>query len=117
MEEKIVFRIERDNLNGMWYDADGSYNGFIHSLPDGKAASLPMDYDKDVCRKKLISGTVSLKQMSLWFSDADKAELGRQGFKMTKYRVKKMKRTNTQCFFRRDDVIGREEISMQGGKG
>lgn len=61
---KTIYRIEhKDTGDGMWYNMDGTYNGFIKNLTEGRSKNSLMDEHQKCPAKygKWHSGVKDLK--------------------------------------------------------
>lgn len=111
-----IYRIEhRDTRDGMWYNYDGTYNGFIFNLTEGKARNFPMDYHSRYSKENLnwISGVKDKEQLLEWFSLLDIKELLENGYGLFGFMCDKYIIEESQVLFPRESVYLRKEISIQ----
>jgi hypothetical protein len=111
-----VYRIENPNTeSGMWYNRDGSYNGFVHTLTEGKTADLPMGFcerfGKDGYR--WYSAAIDVASMNYWFSPLDAFELKQAGYELYQFEVTQYIIEEFQVSFTREGVVGRTPIPWE----
>lgn len=82
---KTFFRVaHEDTQQGVWYDADGKFTGFIHERFDFcKHHDLKMDFDSEVTG--YVSATATLEKLQEWFPCADIVRLQEFGFYVYEY--------------------------------
>jgi hypothetical protein len=110
-----IYRIENpETWTGMWYNADGSYSGYIHSLTEGKSAWLPMDFDEKYRAdgKTWLSAGKSIENMNQWFSVLDAYELDKAGYFLYEYVVSQYKVDDIQAYFTREGVVSQKQIKL-----
>lgn len=104
-----IYRVEHINDgHGLWYNADGTYNGFIHNkMVNASLAELPMGFDPEMVRDNLpwISAADSIEQLRNWVSREDAEQLQAAGFEFTTYDVTSFRRVPGHVVFLRKDVI------------
>ena len=105
-----IYRVENLAANhGLWYNGDGSYNGFIHNkMKDAMLRDLPMGFDPDMVRggRSWISAADSIEQLRNWVSPEDAVQLEEAGFELTVYDVLSYREVPGHIVFLRSDVVG-----------
>jgi len=98
----------------MWYNADGSYNGFIHTLTEGRCADMPMGHDDKYRKdgKRWYSGAKDKSQMNFWFSVMDAYELETAGYYLYEYEINEYWKDDIQVYFTQEGVISQTRIPI-----
>lgn len=108
---RTIYRIEhKDTGNGMWYNMDGTYNGFIKNLTEGKSKDVPMGKHQKcpVEHGKWHSGVKSLGQLLEWFSEKDIDELFASGYKLFEFQCEEYYEAENEIYFTREGVVSRK---------
>lgn len=87
---QTLYRVGHAQGNdGLWYDRDANFTGQIHTLAEGKAGLLPMDYHPIFSQggKAWRSVTSKVEDIALWFSEKDMRELLQRGYQLEEYEV------------------------------
>lgn len=110
-----IYRIEhRDTRDGMWYNYDGTYNGFIFNLTEGKSKNLPMDYHNRYSKDNMtwISGCMDKEQLLGWFTPLDISELLKNGYGVFEFECDTYLIEDTQVLFAREKIYSQKEIEV-----
>ena len=115
MENIKVYRIENPNTRaGMWYNADATPSGIIHSLTQGKCANLPMDFDSKYRKDgfEWFSAGSGIENMNQWFSALDAYELQQKGYQLYEFIVSQYIVDEHQAYFTREGVVSQRIIPL-----
>lgn len=111
-----IYRVEhKDTKSGMWYNFDGSYNGIINKLTEGKSKQLPMVRDKNHNKddKKWFSAVKSLDQLFEWFSELDLMELNNLGYELYEIKCNDYLVNSNEILFTRESVIYQNKLNLK----
>lgn len=112
----ILYRIEhKETKAGMWHNYDGSYNGIIKTLTEGKSKNVPMNKIKEQSKdgKKWFSSVSNLDQLLEWFSRKDIEELVSLGYQLYEIECSECNRVaKGEILFTRESVTSMKEISL-----
>lgn len=112
---KTLYRIERPCTGGMWYNADGTFNPIICSIPYAKARSLDMSVDKGWYFNNGYvwkSSVDTLSNLIDWFPEQDIKALLDKGFKVYKITSSICKEDVNQFLYTEAGTISKVEIDF-----
>ena len=109
MSTKTLFRLERKSGDGMWYNADGTFNPSIRTICPGSInATIPMDYSELYKRDGKVwnSACDNLDSLYAWFPKKDMIKLVDNGFMLFEYVVTNwVEIEKGEIIFSQDSVI------------
>ena len=112
---KTLYRIEKPEGGGMWYNFKGEPEGDIFRLcPDSKAVDIPMGY-KSIhydFGKKWQSAGDSIPMMQYWFTRRDAERLLAGGFKLIEMECTEYRALEHEVLFTKDGVVSVKELSI-----
>ena len=114
---KNIYRIEhKETKAGMWHNYDGTYNGVIKELTEGKSREALMPYTKEHTHrgKKWFSGVESLEQLYQWFTERDLEELMGMGYVLYRFSALEYIIKGSEVLFTRESVVRQAGINLQG---
>ena len=114
-----IYRVESDT-HGLWYNVDGSYNGFIvDKMINAQCRDLPMGFDPNMVLggQAWISAADSMEQMLNWVSREDALQLEAAGFQLNEYEVSEFRVVPGHIVFTRDKVIATRRMDFNVFKG
>lgn len=111
-----LYRIEhKETKAGMWHNYDGSYNGIIKTLTEGKSKNVPMNKTKNQAKdgKRWFSSVASLEQLLEWFTERDVKELVDLGYQLYEIECSEYNRVDKgEILFTRESVSSMKEIDL-----
>ena len=111
-----VYRIEhKETKNGMWHNYDGTYNGIIKTLTEGKSKDVPMPRTKHQSKdnKKWFSSVSKLEQLLEWFTRKDIEELVSLGYGLYEFECTEYNNvTANETLFTRESIVDKNEINL-----
>lgn len=104
-KSKIFYRVANiETKQGLWYDSDGNFTGFIHKeFNFCRSSKLLMPFDENVIG--WLSATKTLKELYNWFSIEDVHKLQKFGYFVTKYEAKDYWFYNNHWLIKKDTSI------------
>lgn len=113
MQTKTLFRIQRPCGGGMRYNADGSFNPIILTIPNAKAKDLDMSLDQEHYFKGdhiWKSSTSTKEDLISWFPIEDIQNLIKIGFNIYQLESNQYIVEDTQILYTESGLISKVRI-------
>ena len=112
----VLWRVENPNtMQGLWYDGQGQYNGFIRQFGDALCHDLPMEFDPAFKTDglDLFSACETTEDMRNWFNLADLRRLHGLGYGLYRFEVTQFYQIAGHAAFARDHIVSATPAEIQ----
>lgn len=113
MTKKKFYRVSNiETKQGLWYNIDGEFTGFIHNKYNFcMNSNLEMPYDPECI--DYLSATDDIETLFLWFTIEDIKQLSNHGYSIVEYESENYKFHNNHWLINKHSLQNEKIIELE----